>query len=87
MHRSIINKFNRKRTGANYKLIKDKPIQSLLNFKFILSVMGQFIIQIAFQTCFFYYFIMKRVNIDEVMLDSSGNQIEPYIVTSVGLNF
>ena len=67
-------------------MIKDKPNKSLLNCKFLLSVIGQMVIQTSFQILYFVFFVLNRVDRCEVMMDESGEYItEPNIVNSVNM--
>jgi magnesium-transporting ATPase (P-type) len=62
---SLISVVIASKTGPNYKLVSDSPSNSLFNFKFMISVIGQSFIQITAQVLYFIFFIKEYVDLEK----------------------
>jgi len=70
------------KTGTGYVLIKESPPNSILNCRFISSILGQIIIQVLSQIIYFWFFITFRVDIEKDRSDFKNNQ-DILVISSV----
>jgi magnesium-transporting ATPase (P-type) len=50
------------KTGPNLKIMKDKTNHSIINLKFMCSIIGQIVIQVTIICCFYFLFFLKNFN-------------------------
>jgi magnesium-transporting ATPase (P-type) len=67
------------KTGANMKIMKDKPNKSLLNLKFFLSIIGQAIIQVTTICVFYFVFLLNWVDDEQSSVDPALSIYNSYL--------